>query len=97
MALLGITVTLGASATQVISSETWATWVRIENEAGNALVKYGSSAVSAADYYGSVPADTATASNAASIGPHFSNSIRLDHLYLLGTAAQKVHVSYISP
>lgn len=97
MALIGITVTLGAAATQVTSSVLFCPWVRIENEAGNALVKFGDSAVSATDYFGSVPADTATVSNAVSIGQHVSSSIRLDHLYLLGTAAQKVHVTAITP
>lgn len=96
MALIGITVTLGAAATQVIATETYCTWLRIENEAGNALVKFGDSAVSATDYSGSVPADTATASNAVTVGPHMAHSIRLDHLYLLGTNTQKVHVAAIT-
>jgi hypothetical protein len=92
---LEYTVTLGAAATQVTSTEIYASFVRIENEAGNALVKFGGPAVSAADYSGSVPADTATASNGVTIGPFHSNLVSVHGLYLLGTAAQKVHVTAV--
>ena len=97
MALLSYTVTLGAAATQVTSTETYASFVRIENEAGNALVKFGDSSVSAADYAGSVPADTATASNAVTLGPVTFTGIPLNSLYLLGTAGQRVHVAAVAP
>lgn len=96
MALLSYTVTLGATATQVTSATVFAECVRLESEAGNALVKFGGSAVSAASYAGSVVADTATASNAVILGPVKAGAIALHDLYLLGTAAQKVHVAVIS-
>ena len=96
MALLAYTVTLGAAATQVTSAATYASFVRIENEAGNDLVKFGDSTVSAVDYSGSVPGDAVDASNGVTIGPFHSNLISLHGLYLLGTAAQKVHVTAVT-
>jgi len=95
MALSRLTVTLGAAATQVTATETYVSFVRIENEAGNALVKYGESDISANDYAGSVPADTATASNGVSLGPCSANLISLHELYLIGTAAQRVHLTVV--
>jgi len=96
LALLSYTVTLGAAATQVTSDTVFADCVRLESEAGNAIVKFGGSAVSAADYAGSVVADTATASNAVVLGTVKGGVIALHDLYLLGTAAQKVHVSVVA-
>ena len=93
MALLSYTVELGADATQVTSAATYASYVRLENAAGNDLVVFGGSTVSATDYAGSVIADTATDCNAVVLkGP----AIALQDLYLLGTAAQKVHVAAVT-
>ena len=97
MALLSYTITLGAVAAPPFITEQHAAFVRIENEIGNDLVKYGGSDLAAAVYAGSVPADTATVSNAVTLGPFPAAIISVHTLYLLGTAGQKVHLTLITP
>ncbi len=97
MALQMITVTLGATATRVRSTPLFATAVRIENDAGNALVKFGDLGLVTDAYAGSVPADTATDSNAVTLGPFFAALVDVSLLYLLGTVGQKVRVAVIVP
>jgi len=96
MALLSYTITLGAAAAPPFDTELHAAFVRIENGDGNALVKYGGSTLSAADYAGSVPADTATISNAVTLGPFPAAIISVHRLYFLGAAGQKVHLTVIT-
>jgi hypothetical protein len=98
MALLSYTITLGAAAAvPSLGSDVFASSLRIENEAGNALVKFGGSDLSATVYAGSVPADTATASNAVTLGSFPGSAIAVHGLYLLGTAGQKVHLAVVTP
>jgi hypothetical protein len=94
MALLSYTITLGAvAAPPTLSPATlFVSQLRIENEAGNATVKFGGSDLSGTVYGGSV-----AASDAVTLGPLVGAAIAVHDLYLLGTAGQKVHLSVITP
>ena len=96
MALQQITLTLTTVAVQAVTAHTPFKYLRIENEAGNALVKYGLSTLTSTDYAGSVPADTATVTNAIVIGAFDTLPSNLDEFYFLGTNAQKIHLTVIS-
>lgn len=94
MAILTYTVTL-SGATRAVTTVTPVASIRIENEASNALVKYGPSTVSATEYGGSVPADTATVTNAVTLGPFPMDAMDLSSLYFLGTDTQKIHITAV--
>lgn len=95
MAILTYTVTLGAGATRAVATVTPVASIRIENEASNALVKFGPAAVSSTSYGGSVPADTASVSNAVTLGPFPVDAMDLSSLYFLGTENQKIHLTAV--
>jgi hypothetical protein len=97
MALRQYTVTLGAGNTRAVTVHTPISFLRIENEASNAVVKYGTSALAAADYAGAVLAQTATINNAVTVGPFPHGIMNLDEFYFLGTEAQKIHLTAITP
>lgn len=97
MALRQYTVTLTTAALQAITTNLPITFLRIENEIGNAAVKYGTSAISATDYAGEVLADTATISNGVSIGPFDTpGRMNLQEFWFLGTNTQKIHLTVIT-
>jgi hypothetical protein len=96
MALIQFNVTLGSGATPVTNTRTPVYFVRIESDSGNALVKFGNSSLSSANYAGSVVANTATADNSVTIGPFVGYLLNLNDLYLLGTAGQTVRITAIS-
>lgn len=97
MALLQYTVTLGAAATRAITTHLPMNFMRIENEASNAVVKYGTSAITTNDYAGAVLAQTATINNAVTVGPFPQGCMNLDEFYFLGTENQKIHLTVITP
>lgn len=97
MALLQYTVTLGAGATQAVTEHLPIAYLRIENEAGNALVKYGTSALTSTDYAGSVIAQSATVDSSKVIGPFPHGIMNLDEFRFLGTENQKIHLTAITP
>ncbi len=93
MAVHHITVTLGAGITQISSSSINARWVYIENTTSNADVKVGDRNLTSADYGMIVQAGP---DKAKTLNPADGNlCIGLNTTYLLGTAAQVVHVLYI--
>lgn len=97
MALLSYTVTLGATAAPATTEVTEVSFLRIESEAGNDLVKFGDSTVSAASYAGSVVANQATADNAVILGPSHVQPIKIQEIYFMGTAGQKIHLAAVLP
>lgn len=97
MALEQYTVTLGASITRAITTHKSMNFLRIENEASNAVVKYGASTLTTTDYAGAVLAQTATINNAVTIGPFPQGCMNLDEFYFLGTENQKIHLTVITP
>jgi len=97
MALVHYTVTLGAGATRAIATVLSTSLIRIENEASNAIVKYGNADVSATDYGGSVVANTATITNAVTLGPFPQGQMNLNDLWFLGTENQKIHLVVSTP
>lgn len=97
MALEQYTVTLGAGNTQAITTHKPVTYLRIENEASNAVVKYGTSALTSTVYAGAVLAQTGTINNAVTVGPFPHGIMNLDEFYFLGTENQKFHITAITP
>lgn len=97
MALLQYTVTLGAGATQAVTDHLSINQLIIENTAGNALVKYGTSALTTALYAGSVIAQSATVDSSKTIGPFPQGCMDLKDFYFLGTEAQVIHLTVITP
>ena len=97
MALMQLTLTMTGSNVQASSTSQPCKFVRVENEAGNAIVKYGTSLLSATVYAGSVLADTATINNGVIIGP-FSGEAPMDltNLYFLGTDGQEIHLTVVT-
>lgn len=85
------------SAVQASSSSVPFLYMRVESEASNALVNYGTSAVTTADYAGTVLANTATINNGVIIGPSPSpGSMNLREFYFIGTNNQKIHLTVIT-
>lgn len=95
MAILTYTVTLAATATRAVTAWTPIAFLRIENEASNAVVKFGPSTVSSTSYGGAVIAEQAAASNAVTIGPFDTNAFNLEDIYFLGTDTQKIHLTAV--
>jgi hypothetical protein len=92
------TVTLGATATRAISTVLPITYLRVENENGNADVYIGGSDVSATVYAASVKDDpTAGPPNAVEFGPFDTpGRISLHEFYFLGTEDEVIHLSVIT-
>lgn len=97
MPLLQYVVTLGSGATQAVTSNTPICFLRIENEAGNAVVKYGTSALTSTAYAGAVLAQTATINNAVTLGPWPQSVLDLQDLRFLGTQNQKIYLTAVTP
>lgn len=97
MALFQFTVTLGAGITRAITTHLPINQLIIENEASNALVKYGGPSLTPTDYAGSVIAQSATVDSSKTIGPFPQSCMNLDEFYFLGTADQKIHITAITP
>lgn len=97
MALRQYSVTLGAGATAATTDHVPMTFLRIENTASNATVKYGTSALVTGDYAGTVQAEAAGSSNAVVIGPLPVPSMNLGDFYFLGTQNQVIHLTVITP
>ncbi len=97
MALLQYTVTLGAGATRATTDHTPINMLIIENTASNALVKYGTSALTTNLYAGSVIAQSATVDSSKAIGPFPQACMNLDEFYFLGTENQIIHLTAITP
>lgn len=95
--LLSYTVTVGATAVRAVAEPTEVSFLRIESEAGNALVYFGGSGLTTADYAGTVVANQATAANAVILGPSHVQPIKLQEIYFLGTAGQKIHLAAVLP
>ena len=97
MAMKSYTVTMTGSAVQISTTRQPFHEMRIESEAGNAIVYFGASTVSSSDYAGSVLANTATITNAVVIGP-FSGEYNSDisEWYFSGTNGQKIHICLIT-
>lgn len=96
MALAQYTVTMTGSAVRAVATNLPIQYLRIENESGNALVNYGTSAVTTADYAGSVSANTATITNGVTVGPFSGEApMNLDEFYFIGTNNQKIHLTVI--
>jgi len=91
------TVTMTGAAVRAIDVHTPISFLRIESEASNAIVKFGTSAISATVYAGSVLADTATINNGVTLGPFPAGWMNLDDLYFLGTDTQKIHLTAVTP
>lgn len=90
------TVTMTGSAVQATAARTPAKYIRIESEAANAIVYYGKSDVTTADYAGTVLANTATVNNGVIIGPFSGEyNTQLDEWWFIGTNAQKIHLTVI--
>ena len=97
MALLQFTVSMTGAPVRAITTHLPIAFLRIENEAGNAVVKYGTEDVTATDYAGAVLAQTATINNAVTVGPFPHGLMNLDEFYFLGTDGQEVHLTAITP
>jgi hypothetical protein len=96
MAVHHVTVTLGATATAILTPSTGNPSVncqelQLESETGNADVKVGSSTVSSTDYGRTIEAGP---SKAVIIRGYEGRPINLASTYLFGTASQKVHCMY---
>ena len=97
MALHQVTLTMTGSAVQASATSVPFSYMRIENEASNAIVKYGLSTVTSTDYAGSVLADTTTINNSVIIGPMPQpGCMNLLEFYFLGTNSQKIHLTVIT-
>ena len=92
MAIRQYTVTL-SGATRAVTAHTPCREVQVENESGNATVKFGTSAVTATDYAGSV---AAAATKILGNGPSGDFPMNLDQLYFIGTDTQKIHLFVIT-
>lgn len=74
-------------------------FLRIQSESGNAAASCTGNkrAVTSTDYDFQVLADTATISNAVSIGGGATGSpFNLEDINVIGTNAQKIHISYVT-
>lgn len=96
MALKQYTVTMTGSNVRAVTSVTPVCFLRLENEAGNDDVKYGTGSLSATDYAGAVVDQQAGADNAVTLGPTPSSNMNLDEFYFLGTNSQKLHITAIT-
>jgi hypothetical protein len=97
MALLQYTVMMTGSAVRATTVKTPISFLRIENEASNADVKYGTSAVAAADYGGTIKDEEAAVEHAVEIGPFPTACMDLSDIYFLGTNTQKIHLTAVTP
>lgn len=96
MALKQFTVTMTGSAVQATSAHTPFKYMRMESEAGNAIVYYGDSTVTSSAYAGTVLANTATINNGVIIGAFDTLPSNLDEFYFVGTNNQKIHLTLIT-
>ena len=85
------------SAVQASATSVPFSYMRIENVASNAIVYYGTSAVSATDYAGTVLANTASINNGVIVGPMPQpGCMNLLEFYFVGTNDQKIHLTVIT-
>jgi len=103
MALRQFTLTMTGSAVQAVPptdpggiAHMGCKYVRIESDASNAIVQYGTSAVTATSYAGTVLANTATINNAVIIGPFDTLAFNLEELWFIGTNTQKIRLTVIT-
>ena len=99
MALQVYTVTLAGTTTPVQLSATRQPFhsMRIESDASNAIAYFGKAGVTTSVYAGTVLANTATITNAVTIGP-FSGEYNSDiqEWWFLGTDGQKLRITLIT-
>ncbi len=93
MAFRHFTVTLLATETRAISAHLPVSFVRVENVAGNDIVRWGQSGLTTIDYGGSVAAGAAS----EEIGPVPHGLMNLDQIYFLGTTDDVIHLTVITP
>ena len=93
MALHLIQVTLGAGNTPITTTNTFARWVSIQNNAAHS-VRVGDSSVSTTQGI-LLASGTPGGSVTMVIGPMPSTSIDLANIYLRGTSADVIDVAYL--
>lgn len=96
MALRQYTLTMTGSAVQLTTDHVPFHFMRIENEVGNAAVQFGTSTVTTSSYAGAVLANTATVTNAVSIGPFPQLPSNAEEFWFIGTNTQKIHITLIT-
>ncbi|HKT90098.1 MAG TPA: hypothetical protein VJQ59_16755 [Candidatus Sulfotelmatobacter sp.] len=96
MALQQITLTMTGSAVQLTTTRTPFHYMRIESEASNAIVYYGTSAVTTSSYAGTVLANTTTINNGVVVGPFPQLPSNASEFWFIGTNSQKIHVTLVT-
>lgn len=94
MALRHFTVTLLAGETRAVTTHLPVSEVVIESETGNALVNFGVTGLTTADYGGTVLAGPAAR---VKLGPFPQGLMNLDALFFLGTEAEILHLMVTTP
>lgn len=88
------TVVLTGSAQRLATEHTPILELHIENDTGNAVVKVGGSDIATDVYGASIKAGPEFAKTFAQ-GPSGAAAFNLDEVWVLGTGAQKIRITYI--
>ncbi len=95
MALLTANITLTGAAQALSATHLPVTFVRFDNPTSNADIKVGDNTLTTTNY-GFIVEDGPTANK--DLGPYGGGTspINLQHVYVLGTISQVLHITYIT-